>query len=115
MLNKIVSGVCAWQSDSEEEKKRADTNHNVSLYLYYIIKFNVVPETNHTGWTDDTARPQHTVPAKREKRQRKAQRVSKLRKETQNMKIVLIWGGVHTDKHMSKEKTGWQNENRGKL
>lgn len=22
---------------------------HVSLYLYYIIKFHVVPETNHTG------------------------------------------------------------------
>lgn len=107
-------GTCAQHSDRSGHvkafqalrgKEKSHTpNHYVSLYLYYIIKFNVVPETNHTGWTDITARPQHTVPAKREKRQRKAQRVLKLRKGHRTW-----WSGeekVQTDEYMSKEKTG---------
>lgn len=96
--------VCASISGFEEGKKKPHTNHYVSLYLYYIIKFNVVPETNHTGWTDIPARPQHTVPAKREKRQRKAQRVLKLRKGHRTW-----WSGeekVQKDEHVDNEKTG---------
>lgn len=59
-------------------------NHSVSLYLYYIIKFNVVPETNHTGWTDNAARPQHTVPAKREKETEKGTKSFETEKRTRD-------------------------------
>ena len=49
-------------------KRQNAEDESVSLYLYYIviIKFNVVPETNHTRGTT-SPHPQHTVPARREK------------------------------------------------
>lgn len=85
-------------------KKRPQTQQYVSLYLYYIIKFNVVPETNHTGQTDAAVRLQTHGPSKERKRQRKAQRVLKLRKGHRT------WWRWWSDEYMSKGKqseTGW--------
>lgn len=86
-------------------KKRPQTQQYVSLYLYYIIKFNVVPETNHTGQTDAAVRLQTHGPSKERKRQRKAQRVLKLRKGHRTR-----WWRWRSDEYMSKGKqseTGW--------
>lgn len=89
-------------------KKRPQTQQYVSLYLYYIIiiKFNVVPETNHTGQTDAAVRLQTHGPSKERKRQ-KGTKSSETEKRTQNMMMAMMIRRVHEQRKAERDWVGY--------